>query len=83
MSWLALAAESGREEWVKQFDKFYSFATKEEQLKFDKMIRNYKSKFGMKVQRVTCHKTPKRLISCVKGDYFIHKYQIDLVEPTL
>jgi len=88
MSWLALAAESGRKDWVNQFDKFYSFATKEEQLKFDKMIKNYKSKFGMKVQRVTCRKTQKPqsvrwVIDCVKGDYFVHKYEIDLVEPNL
>jgi hypothetical protein len=56
MSWLALAAKSGRKNWISQFDKFHSFATTEEQLKFDEIIRNYKSKLGFKVQQIICRK---------------------------
>ncbi|PKI15981.1 hypothetical protein CXF71_11835 [Colwellia sp. 12G3] len=88
MSWLALAAESERKDWVNQFDSFYSATTEQEQLKLDKMIKNYKSKFGMKAQRVTCSKTQKPgslryVIDCIKGDYYVHKYEIDLIEPEL
>jgi TPR repeat protein len=87
MSWLALAAESGRKDWLAQFNKFYALASKEQQVKIDQMISNYKAKFGMKAQRVTCRRTQKPtskrwIVACVKGDYFVHKYQIDLVEPT-
>jgi TPR repeat protein len=88
LSWLALAAESGRKDWINQFNVFYSAASKKEQLKIDKMIKDYKSKFGMKVQRVTCSTTQnlgslKSVRKCIKGDYYVHKYEIDLIEPVL
>lgn len=88
MGWLAMAAESGIEDWVTLFDKLYSAASRSEKLRIDKIIEVYTAKYGMQVQRVTCSKTQKPpskkiVIACVKGDYFVHDYAIDLNEQTL
>jgi len=88
MGWLAVAAESGIEYWVNLFNKLYAAASNEDQLRIDKIIEVYKAKYGMQAQRVTCSKTQKPpskriVIACIKGDYFVHWYPIDLSEQTL
>jgi len=88
MAWLALAAESGREDWISLYDKLYAAASVNDKNKFDLLIKNYKAKFGMKAQRVTCSKRPnstsnKIITACIKGDYFVNKYQIDLKEADI
>ena len=88
MGWLGVAAESGHKEWVKLFDQLYHSASESEQKRFDKIIDSYKSKFGMKAQKVSCRKrikppSKRRVLDCIKDDNYITTHEIDLVEPEL
>ncbi|WP_448549491.1 sel1 repeat family protein [Thalassotalea fusca] len=88
MGWLGVAAESGHIKWVDLYNKLYNAASKEEQLRFDKIVAIYKSKFGMKAQNVTCRnrvKPPsqKVVLDCLKDDNYATAHSIDLVEPEL
>jgi hypothetical protein len=85
MGWLGVASESGIEEWEELYQKLYSHASKEEQNKFDLIVADYKSKFGLKVQHVSCRKTnnglsKKVLMKCTKRDRVSKVYDIDLIE---
>lgn len=87
LSWLALATESKRKDWVAQFEMLYQATSIEEQQIIDNMIIDYTTKFGMQTQRVTCSKTTKNgsyrpVIKCLKGNYYTPLYDIDLVEPS-
>lgn len=87
LSWLALAVESKRKDWVAQFEQFYQATSKEEQQVIDKMIADYTAKFGMKTQRVTCQRTTKNgsyrpVIRCIKGNDYTPLFDIDLVESS-
>lgn len=56
IGWLGVAAGSGHKKWIELFDKRYAVASKEEQIKFDEITKDYISKFGMKAQCVSCGK---------------------------
>jgi TPR repeat protein len=88
MGWLGVAAESGREEWESLLQNMYSKASNEDKEKFNIIIKDYKSKFGLKTQHVTCRKTTsgmsKRIImKCTKSDKLTTVYEIDLTEAEL
>ncbi|MGB2741168.1 MAG: sel1 repeat family protein [Cognaticolwellia sp.] len=88
MGWLGVAAESGREEWDTLLQNMYSKASNEDKEKFDIIIKDYKSKFGLKAQHVTCRKSTngmsKRIImKCTKNDTLTTVYEIDLTEAQL
>ncbi|WDE09016.1 sel1 repeat family protein [Thalassomonas viridans] len=88
MGWLGVAAESGHKKWIELFEKLYNSAPKEEQVKFDKIIADYISKFGMKAQKVTCRKRIKPpsqrvILDCIKSDHYITTHDINLVESEL
>ena len=88
VGWLGVATESGREEWETLLQNIYSKASNEAKVKFDIMIKDYKSKFGLKAQHVTCRKTThgmsKRIImKCTKNDTLTTVYEIDLTEAEL
>lgn len=88
MGWLGVAVESEREEWETLFKSLYSKASSEDKEKFDIIIKDYKSKFGLKAQHLTCGKTTngtsKKIITkCTKSDRLSIIYEIDLTEADL
>ena len=88
MGWLGVAIESERDEWETLFKGLYSKATTKDKEKFDIIIKDYKSKFGLKAQHVTCRKTTsgmskKIIMKCTKSDKLTKVYKIDLTEAEL
>jgi len=89
MGWLGVAAESNIKEWTTLFDKLYSSATDEDKNKFDLITADYKSKFGLKAQHVSCKKATngysrRVVMRCIKNvDRRTTYYKIDLTEATL
>ena len=88
MGWLGVAIESERDEWETLFKGLYSKATTKDKEKFDIIIKDYKSKFGLKAQHITCGKTTngmsKKIITkCTKSDRLSKIYEIDLTEAEL
>lgn len=84
MAWLGVAIEAGIQERTEMFDKLYAAASEQEQQQFDKVIALYKSRYGLKAQRVTCRKTDrpsskKIIVHCTKGDDLFTVQPIDLV----
>jgi len=85
MGWLGVATEANVQEWSKQYDDFYSLATKEDKLKFDKIKAVYINRYGLVAQDVTCRKSmsakSRRIrVDCHKYDGIGVLYDIDLVE---
>ncbi len=85
MGWLGVAKEANVKEWSKQYDAFYSTATKAQKLKFDKIKDVYIQRYGLVAQDVTCRKSTsaksKRVrIDCHKYNGTGVLYNIDLVE---
>ncbi|OCQ24065.1 hypothetical protein A7985_06665 [Pseudoalteromonas luteoviolacea] len=88
MGWLGVAAESGIEEWVAFYDKVHRKASPEMQLRIDAVVADYRRKFGMKAQFISCRKsqigTSKKVaIKCTKEDKISKIYPIDLTESQL
>ncbi|MFY8272832.1 sel1 repeat family protein [Pseudoalteromonas sp. SSDWG2] len=88
MGWLGVATESEIEDWEVLFNDLYSKASNEDKKKFDIIIEDYKSKFGLKAQHVKCSKTTngvsKKIITkCTKSDKLSKIYEIDLTEADL
>ncbi|MDK2594158.1 sel1 repeat family protein [Pseudoalteromonas obscura] len=88
MGWLSVAAESGIEEWVNFYDALYGKATPQMQQKIDKVAADYKRKFGLKAQFVTCrHSTSvgsnRVAVKCTKEDKISTVYPLDLNETQL
>lgn len=86
MGWLGVASEAGYPEWVELFDKLYNASTKTDQARFDRIIKDYTTKFGMKAQKVSCRKRTRQqsrrvTLDCIKDDHYITQHDIDLVEP--
>lgn len=85
MGWLGVAQEANVKEWSKQYDDFYSSATKENKLRFDKIKEIYIKRYGLVAQDVTCRKSTsaksKRVrVDCHKYSGLGILYDIDLVE---
>jgi TPR repeat protein len=88
MGWLGVAIESERDEWESLFEALYSKASNNDKERFDIIIKDYKSKFGLKAQNLTCRKTTngmsKKIITkCTKSDRLSKIYEIDLTEAEL
>ncbi|MEW6994862.1 sel1 repeat family protein [Colwelliaceae bacterium MEBiC 14330] len=88
MGWLGVAIESERDDWEALFNDLYSKAPSEDKERYDNIIKNYKSKFGLKAQHITCGKTTngmsKKIITkCTKSDRLSKIYEIDLTEAEL
>ncbi|MCF2860000.1 sel1 repeat family protein [Pseudoalteromonas sp. SMS1] len=88
MGWLGVAAESDIKEWVNLYNALYAKATPQMRTKIDAVVADYKQKFGMKAQFVSCRKTQtppsmKIAIKCTKEDKISKVYPIDLDESQL
>jgi TPR repeat protein len=88
MGWLGVAIESEREDWEALFNDLYAKASHKDKQKFDFIVKDYKSKFGLKAQHVTCDKTTngmsKKIITkCTKSDRLSTIYEVDLTEPEI
>ncbi|KGJ95909.1 sel1 repeat family protein [Colwellia psychrerythraea] len=85
MGWLGVAKEANVKDWSKQYDAFYSSATKGQKLEFDKIKEVYIKKYGLIAQDVTCRKSlsgkSRRVrIECYHYEGIGVLYDIDLVE---
>jgi hypothetical protein len=88
MGWLGVAMESGIDEWEEFFETLYSESSDENKEKFDIIVADYKAKFGLKAQNVTCRKTTasysKKIVTkCTKSDRLTTMFEIDLTEADL
>ncbi|KZN38109.1 hypothetical protein N474_01440 [Pseudoalteromonas luteoviolacea CPMOR-2] len=88
MGWLGVASESGIKEWVELYNALYAKATPTMRTKIDAVVADYKHKFGMKAQFVSCRKTQtppsmKIAIKCTKEDKISKVYPLDLNESQL
>ena len=85
MGWLGVAKEANVKEWSKQYDVFYSAATKKQKLDFDKIKEVYIKRYGLMAQDVTCRKSTSAKSRRVRVDCYHYDgvgvlYDIDLVE---
>ncbi|WP_155732903.1 sel1 repeat family protein [Pseudoalteromonas luteoviolacea] len=88
MGWLGVAAESGITEWVDFYDALYTKATPQMKAKIDIVVADYKQKFGMKAQFVSCRRAQtgtsmKVVMMCTKEDKISKIYPLDLKESQL
>ncbi|KID58773.1 hypothetical protein JF50_02610 [Pseudoalteromonas luteoviolacea] len=88
MGWLGVAAESGIEEWVNFYSALYAKAPPQMQQQIDKVVADYKRRFGMKAQFVTCRNATtvgsnKVAVKCTKEDKISKVYPLDLHETQL
>lgn len=54
LAWLGVAKESGNEEWIEIFDKFYEVLNDQQRAMLDEQISRYAEKYGGTAQGVTC-----------------------------
>ena len=85
MGWLGVAKEANVKEWSKQYDAFYSTATKAKKLEFDKIKEVYINRYGLIAQDVTCRKSLSGKSRRVRNECYHYEgigilYDIDLVE---
>ncbi|WP_155730557.1 sel1 repeat family protein [Pseudoalteromonas luteoviolacea] len=88
MGWLGVAAASGITEWVDFYEALYAKATPQMRAKIDTVVADYKQKFGMKAQFVSCRRTQtstsmKVVMMCTKEDKIIKVYPLYLNESQL
>ncbi len=85
MGWLGVAKEANIKEWTNQYDAFYSAASKEQKLEFDKIKDVYIKRYGLIAQDVTCRKSTSAKSRRVRVDCYHYDgvgvlHDIDLVE---
>lgn len=57
LAWLGLAAESGQEDWLAMYDKFYDSLSAAQKSMLDEKVEEFRARHGAAVQGVTCAKS--------------------------